>query len=316
MTMNTITLLQPKRAKHAVISQGQVKKINSSLFNRAVAMVMFSLWPALLILRVVERGTRRFVCMGLLFLAVAVTVTISQHDSSQVALIVSLLAFPAAWLWRRATMRALAVLWCAAFVVVLPLDFLAYKADLHLATWIPSSFRARIIIWEYTAERVLDHPWLGIGAASTRSLKEPRALAERPEGFVFPRSTGQHAHDLFLQAWYELGVVGVILIAFAGATAALRISLLPYEAQPFAVATFVTFFAVAAFAWGMWQEWLMCAVGLLAIYSRLAASVAGTENVRSPQDRLARDPNCRSTKDGPVPPSLGQDGDAFWLLMK
>jgi O-antigen ligase len=32
---------------------------------------------------------------------------------------------------------------------------------------LPSSFRARVIIWEYTTERVLEHPWLGIGAASS-----------------------------------------------------------------------------------------------------------------------------------------------------
>ncbi len=46
---------------------------------------------------------------------------------------------------------------------MLPLDFAAYKADLHMARWLPDSARARIILWEYTAERTLEHPWLGIG---------------------------------------------------------------------------------------------------------------------------------------------------------
>ena len=278
MAMNLITVLQPDRAKHLVISRGEVIKINLSMLNRNVAIVMFSLWPGLSILRPAERGPGRMVSMGLFFLAVAVPVTISEHDSSQVALIGSPLVFLLAWAWRRATIRALAVLWCVAFVVVLPLDFLAFKADLHMAPWLPSSFRARVIIWEYTAERVLDHPWFGIGAASTPALKEPRTVAEQPPGFVFPRSTGQHAHDLFLQTWYELGVAGVILMAFAGAAVALRISLLPFEAQPFAVATFATFFAIAAFAWGIWQEWLTCAVGLLVIYSRVAASLVGNDS--------------------------------------
>jgi O-antigen ligase len=278
MAMNLLTALQPDRAKHLVISRGKVTKINLSMLNRNVAMVMFSLWPGLLILRAAERAPRRVVSMGLFFLAVAVPVTISEHDSSQVALIGSPLVFLLAWAWRRETIRALAILWCAAFVLVLPLDFLAFKADLHMAPWLPSSFRARVIIWEYTAERVLDHPWLGIGAASTPALKEPRTVAEQPPGFVYPRSTGQHAHDLFLQTWYELGLAGVILMAFAGAAVALRVSVLPFEVQPFAVATFATFFAMAAFAWGIWQEWLMCAVGLLVIYSRVAASLVGNDN--------------------------------------
>jgi ABC-type lipoprotein release transport system permease subunit len=85
--------------------------------------------------------------------------------------------------------------------------------------------------------------------------------------------TREHAHDLFLQTWYELGVAGAILVAFAGAAIALRIHLLPSEAQPFAAATFASFASVEAFAWSMWQPWLMCAVGLVVLYLRMAASV-------------------------------------------
>jgi O-antigen ligase len=78
------------------------------------------------------------------------------------------------------------------FVLVLPADFLAYKADLHMVRWLPSSYRARIIIWEYTAERVFDRPWLGIGAGSTPALEASRGVAEQPKGFVMSRTTGWH----------------------------------------------------------------------------------------------------------------------------
>ena len=162
--MNAIPLLQPDSAKHVKFSNGEVTKIKFSEFNRNVAIVMFNLWPGLLVLRTIEDGTRRAVLTGLFLLAVAVPVIISKHDLSQVALIVSSLIFILAWTWRRMVIRALAVLWCAAFILVLPVNFLAYKADLHLAPWLPTSARARVIIWEYTSERVLDNPWLGIGA--------------------------------------------------------------------------------------------------------------------------------------------------------
>jgi O-antigen ligase len=274
MTVNLITVLQPHRAKHLVITDGEVTKINLSLLDRNVAVVMFQLWPGLLILRTIERGPRAVALMVLYFLAVTIPVMISEHDSSQVALVGSALIFPLAGLWRRATVRALAVLWCAGFLLVLPAAFAAFKANLHMATWLPDSFRARVILWEYTAEHVLDHPWLGIGAASTPALKQPRAIVEQPTGFIIPRTTGQHAHDLFLQTWYELGIVGVILIAFAGVAVTLRILLLPAEAQAFAAATFTTFAAVAAFSWGMWQEWLICAVGLMVIYLMLGARLS------------------------------------------
>ena len=129
-----------------------------------------------------------------------------------------------------------------------------------------------MIIWEYTTERVLEHPWLGIGAASTPALREPPDQAEKPQGY--PRNTGRHAHDMFLQTWYELGAVGAILIALAGAVVIFRISLLPIETQPFAAAFFSAFMSIAAFAWGMWQTWLMFAVGLSVVYLRTATSAA------------------------------------------
>ncbi|MGO8843191.1 MAG: O-antigen ligase family protein [Methyloceanibacter sp.] len=275
LAMNSIALLRPEQTtRHFVVSQGKVTWIRPSDLKHNAAILTFNLWPGLLVLRTIASGTRRALLMGLFFVAVAACVVLTQHRSSIVALCVSPLVFFLAWNWGRPVIRALAGLYCLAFVLVMPINFLAYNSDLQLANWLPSSFRARVIIWEYTAERVLDHPWLGIGAASTPAVREPVALAEKPEGYAYPRNTGRHAHDLFLQTWYELGAVGAILIALAGAVVAFRISLLPIETQPFAAASFAVFMSIAAFAWGIWQTWLMCAVGLSVLYLRTASSAA------------------------------------------
>jgi len=153
-----------------------------------------------------------------------------------------------------------------------------------MAEWLPDSFRARIIIWEYTAERVFDHPWIGVGANSTRVLKEldTAETAEWPEGFIYPRTIGWHAHDLFLQAWFELGGIGAFLIAFAGAMVALRISLLQVEAQRFAAASFATFMAIAAFGWGMWQTWFLSSAALSLIVLLAAARLSPESGTKSP----------------------------------
>lgn len=273
MAMNWIPLIKSTNAKHVKISQGQIAGINLSDLNQNVAIATFNLWPGLLALRMTEGGRRRAIVLGVYFLAVAVAAGLSQHQSSQLALIASVPVFLLAYRWPRNAIRGLAALWCLAFVLVLPADFLAYRAGLETAPWLPKSFQARVILWEFTATRVLDHPWLGIGAASTPALKEQNP--ERPKDFVYPLNTGEHAHDLFLQTWYELGVVGVLLIALAGATLALRMTLLPAEAQPFAAAAFTAFMVIAAFGWSMWQTWLVCAVTLLMIYVQVAARGQG-----------------------------------------
>ena len=271
--MNTIPALKPDRAKHVAIHHGRVTRINLSEFNQHVAMLAFQLWPGLLALRAL--ALRRATLLAVLFLlALAVPIAISEHDSSQIGLVASLLIFPLAWVRPRAAIRGLALAWCLGFVLVIPLDFLAFKAELHKVDWLPKSARARIIIWEYTAERALENPFLGIGADSTPAVKAKAVSApEQPEGFVFRRTTGQHAHNLFLQTWYELGAIGAILAALAGAAAALRLLLLPPEAQPYGAASFILFAVIAAFAWGMWQVWLVCAIGLLPLYLLMPAAL-------------------------------------------
>jgi O-antigen ligase len=274
MALNAIDLLQ-RNAKHMVIFRGEVIEVKRSILDRNAAIVMFSLWPVLLVLTNLESRRRQLILGSAFFALAAVTILLSEHDSSKVALIFSPLVFICAWFWPRATVVGLAAAWCLAFMLVLPAVFGAYKAELHMAQWLPSSARHRVIIWDYTAERVPDHLWRGIGAASTPALKPKRETAEKPAGFRFPRSTGEHAHDLFLQTWYELGVIGVILVAYAGAATAIGIYLLPSVAVPFASAAFFVCVAIETFAWSVWQMWLMCAVGLLVIYLQVAAQCHG-----------------------------------------
>jgi O-antigen ligase len=269
--MNTIAAFRPDRAKHITIVDGRVTRINLSEFNQSAATLALLLWPGLLALRSAVEMPRRFLLALLFFLALAVPIAISEHDSSQVGIVASLTVLLVALKWPRATIRGLAAMWCLGFVLVLPLDFLAYNSGLHQVKWLPSSFRARVIIWEYTAERVLEQPWIGIGGDSTPAMKTKDGTPDWPKGFVYKRTTGQHAHNLFLQAWYELGVIGAILAALAGAAVALRLLALPAAAQAYGAASFTLFAVIAAFAWGMWQVWLMCAFALLPLYLGMAA---------------------------------------------
>jgi hypothetical protein len=280
--MNVLPVLQPGASKHVSMMNGLVTRLNASEFNQHVAMLSFQLWPGLLALLKLAAGRRRTALLALYSAALALPIALSQHESSQIGIIVGALVLLLAYRWPRQTIRTLAVAWCLGFVVVLPLDFLAYRAELHQAEWLPRSARARVILWQYTAERVLENPWLGIGADSTAKVRDERiGKPETPKGFVFRRTTGQHAHSIFLQTWYELGFFGVVLVAIAGAAVALRMLLLPKMAQPFAAASFAGFMAIAALAWGMWQIWLICAVALLPVYMSLASA-----------------PFCKREKDG------------------
>jgi len=274
--MNTIPMVRPDNTKRISIVHGEVRRINLNTLNQNVTLLMLHVWPGILMLSAVARPQWRKPMIALFFGTSAAVILLSKHDSSQLALLGSALIFLLARKWYSQTIRGLAVLWCLGFALILPLSFAAYDAGLHLSQSLPLSYKARIIIWEYTSEKTLEHPWVGVGVNSTRERDNAHERethpSEQPEGFVFKRTTGHHAHSLFLQTWYELGAVGAVLLALAGALVVLRSSRLPKHAQPFAAATFATFAIIAAFAWGAWQTWWLCAGALAAVYLCLGAS--------------------------------------------
>jgi len=279
--LNALPAIRPDNVKRITVVDGVVTKINLSVLNLGLTVIMLNMWPALLV-QAGFASRYRFLLLAAIFVATAITVFTSKHSSSQVAMLASTLVFAAAWQWSRLVIRALAVLWCLAFILVVPASFLAHDAKLHEHPSVPPSHKARIILWDTTAEHALQHPWLGVGVNTTREIgatrprtkdAEDHARAGRPADYRFPRTTGHHSHSLFLQTWFELGAVGALLLAVAGALVILRAGSLPRTVQPYAAAAFTTFATIAAFAWGMWQTWWICAIGLMAIYLCLSAQL-------------------------------------------
>jgi hypothetical protein len=295
-TMNALPAIRPDDTKRVIIVHGEVRRLKLGALNQNVTLVMLHFWPGILMLMALARAQRRMLLITLFAVISAAAILLSEHDSSQVALLGSALAFLVAWRRRQLAIGALAVIWCLAFAAILPLSFAAYNADLVRSGALPFSYKERILIWEYTAERALEHPWLGVGVRSTRQ-KDVAHVSQDPAQDQQTRSdlrryTGHHGHSLFVQTWYELGAVGAVLLAVAGALVALRTCSLPREAQPFGAATFASFATIAAFAWGAWQTWWMSAAALAAMFLCVGASSISTAPAgpaREPEPRPSSD---------------------------
>jgi O-antigen ligase len=154
---------------------------------------------------------------------------------------------------------------------------LAHRAGLHEADWIQDSGRARIILWTVTAERTLDHPILGVGVESTREIDAELAkTAAREQGAPFALRTGRHAHNVYLQTWFELGLIGAVLMLATGLTLFRRLYDVPERARPFVFATLVAGIIMAGLSWGLWQPWLAAAYSLTALVLAVAIRYART----------------------------------------
>lgn len=254
------------------------------LTNRSIAMMVALLGPVLLMAHYVLHGAWRTAALSGLPVLAVLTALASQHESSQLGLAAAAAILGLGFVRWRAALWLVAAGWVAANALVVPVAQGLYAMNLHQASWLPYSAKARVILWNYTAEQVARHPLLGVGLVSTRVL-DARRMASAPTrpGHVFPQRTGPHAHNIYLQTWYELGLVGALLLTALGLAVIGTIARLNEASRPYALATFAGVATIAAFSWGMWQPWFMALFAATAILVVIAdAIVASRGDARAP----------------------------------
>jgi O-antigen ligase len=76
---------------------------------------------------------------------------------------------------------------------------------------------------------------------------------------------------VYLQTWFELGLIGATLLTLLGLAVLQAIGTLGPQLQPYAYATFASAALTAASSYGMWQIWFVGAFGFCAVLFGLSA---------------------------------------------
>jgi O-antigen ligase len=259
--------------------------ISSFDLTRNIAPVTLCLWPALLSIRSGLSPRAARIVGAMLYIIAGAVVILSEHETSKVALVISSLIYLLAKLRPVLSLRILRMVWVAACLAVIPLSLALHRGDLQQAGWVQYTARHRVVIWNHTAKEALKSPLLGAGAGMMYRLSR---TDEGPEdGFqtVLP-----HAHNIYLQTWFELGAVGAAILTLIGLAVLEKIERMRSRIQPHVQATFASATVMAAASYGMWQPWYIgmfafCAVAF-AIASRVSdrAEIAGSDE-GSPVER-------------------------------
>ena len=286
--------------------------------TRSIVPVTLLMWSALLALRTTApRQAVKFWSLAFYVLAVAV-IAVSDHETSKAAIIVSTIVFLlACWRseWTRLLLQAGVVIACFG---VVPVSLALHRFGLQTAPWIQESFQHRVALWNYLAESIAARPLFGRAAGmmyELRSIEGP--VLDGKFDVQLP-----HAHSVFLQAWFELGVIGAVLLAIACVMMVRRIAQISGDYAPYGYATFAAAMTVGAASYGVWQPWFLGTFGLCASCYILALRVnvrEGREIEQTPapplHDRFEHERNPTSEPLTPMASSgrriLGRFG-LFW----
>jgi O-antigen ligase len=188
----------------------------------------------------------------------------SESSSALLGLVAGL----AVWFFYDRHFRATAKV----LTVTLPLAIIAMPVLVHpLATNpepiaraipnFPNSFIHRLLIWDFTLERIAERPLLGWGLDTSRAV--PGGTDKRPIHYVVPWSEKPithpdqnlplHPHNAALQIWLELGFLGAI-VAMLAVWTLLRTQLLSSRSGPMA-GYIVCAMAIYCVAFGLMQSW-------------------------------------------------------------
>lgn len=281
--LNAIPVLRPEQMHYLDMKGDTITRIRFHQLNRHAAVAVLLAWPVLLMTAVwVKAAWRGWLIAGFATVLGAVTF-LSWHESSKLALLASCAVFALTWLNARIAFPLVVAGWIVMTVAVLPVAIVAFESRLYEASWIQETGRARLILWGTTAQRVLDAPILGIGAGAGRVLDDQvKDRATELPGQPFALRTGAHQHNIYLQTWYELGALGVLLLTAAGLALLTALRRQTGVLQSYLYAAFTAGAVMAGVSYGLWQAWFQATFGLMAVITMMAMAEQRTGANRDP----------------------------------
>jgi O-antigen ligase len=236
-------------------------------FKRGVSVLAVLVWPALLGL--FFAGFRwRLWSLGL---AVLAAIALIEDWTVLLAYLGGGAVFFLALLGRRPVLHLLRIA-AALWVLAIPVLFQIIIPKLNpagMVDHVTSSVTHRLYIWEFATGKTLERPLTGYGIDTTRAVPGGRdkvLLATKPK-LHWGEKISLHTHNVPVQLWLELGIVGALL---AAALVWLLFSIPLVLADRVAAAALagmlVTGFGILNGAYGAWQVWWQAGFALAAMF--------------------------------------------------
>lgn len=230
------------------------------MLNRASTVLALMVWPAAYALYRLGGAVPAIVMLAAAFGALALL----ENTTSFLACLCGLAAVLAGIAMPR-PVRRVVIAGSVVGILAAPLvvSVLAGMETLHLQ--IKPSAVHRLMIWQFTVDRIDERPLLGWGLESARDLPggdKDVTFATR-DGEWTRQALPLHTHNAALQLRVELGILGSVLLALLVAGAGLAIGRVENRvAHGTRLGLLVTLLTVSMGSYGVWQFWWLAAVAI------------------------------------------------------
>jgi exopolysaccharide production protein ExoQ len=239
--------------------------------NRGATVLALVIWPAIVPLFRWRAGAA--------LLAIAAVFALLMTLKSNAALFgfaIGAVAFAAMRIGPRHTPRLIAAL-AIFYIVASPVVHAMFLTPQQLRidrdavvtgdSLLPRSSYHRLLIWNFTAERILERPLLGWGIDSARAIPGGDVMLDTAEPAL-----PLHPHNGPLQLWLELGAGGALLAVGLVVLLMRRVRAWPVggTSPEAAAALFATGFVIVSVSYGLWQSWWLAALFLAGAFCAAA----------------------------------------------
>jgi O-antigen ligase len=200
-------------------------------------------------------------------LAVAWCTFASESGAAKLGLLMLVAGWAVTLLLPRLSLAATMLVFAATLALAPVIGQLADRAippSVH-AELADSHSRDRVDIWLSFGEAIRARPLIGSGFGASAALQTHPVAAQVSEPRRLLLGVG-HPHSAPVQIWVETGIIGAVLVGFAGLAFLARLRRLPARDLAPRLAVFAAAFAMASVGHGAWQGWWIAVLSATAVW--------------------------------------------------
>lgn len=231
-------------------------------FNRPLSILSVLIWPAAVLL------ARRHWALAIAAVGIYTAFLPFFVSSAAIAAVaVGAVIFAAVYILPKTAPIIVGLTLAAAVLAAPTIDqYLPPPKKLFESLNLPRSTYHRLLVWEFTTQRIEERPVLGWGFNTSRAIPGGTENLD-----VSEMALPLHPHNAALQWRLELGILGALFGAalLLVSTEMARRYAAGRVARAGAVATIVSTSAIAMISFGAWQTWWVSAMFLIAGFTVL-----------------------------------------------